>query len=240
MSEDLSYKEWAWQQKVKKAQEKEDIANGIKKPKRNNYPDTIYSHKRTEAYQERLKKEVSANYQINILPFNKNENTIKKSVIQMAHGEFDYLKYYRIVIYWASKQYEIPKNDLEFLFYLYNEKPFSKAQFVDFCYTMTWDKSRFDNYLSKDWIQEYAKRGETGRVNSLALYKLSYKMRKRIRAIYDRLNLTVLTSEESKHTKIFRKKSGYNDRRFAKAITSMNNRARAMRNGEMNNFFPED
>ena len=158
----------------------------------------------------------------------------------MTLGEFDYLKYYKIVLYWASKQYGISKVDLEFLFFIYNERPFTRAQFEDFCYIMIWDKNRFNKYIENGYIEEYAKRGEVGRSNSLPLYKVAYNMRKKIRAIYDRLNLSILTSESSKHTKIFQKKSGYNNRRFAKAITDMNERARSLRNGDIDKLLPDE
>jgi hypothetical protein len=235
MSEELSYKEWAWQEKVKRLHKKEKAKN---EPNREKRP--YFNYKKTQAYQDSLKKEVSKDYVLSTSKFLDKPKVKKRQTIQMAMGEFDYLKYYKIVIYWASKQYGISKNDLEFLFFLYNERPFTRAQFEDFCYIMVWDKNRFNKYIDNGYIEEYAKRGELGRSNSLPIHKLTYNMRRKIRAIYDRLNLNVLTSESSKHTKIFQKKSGYNNKRFAKAVTDMNERARSIRNGDIDKLLPDN
>ena len=105
---------------------------------------------------------------------------------------------------------------------------------------MVWDKNRFDKYIENGWIVEYAFRGELGRSNSVPIYKLSFMCKRRVKAIYDRLTFRNLISEEGKNTKIFRKKVGYNDKRYAIAIREMNVKAREMRNGESDYYLEED
>jgi hypothetical protein len=234
VDDSLSYKEWAWKEKTRQLLEKEEkILNGVPKKE-------IYSYKKTQAYQDRLKQEAESEYAL----YNSSVNAYKKKknrpIVNTAKKEFDFLKYYRIVIYWASRQYEMTKADLELMFFLYNEKPFTKSQFEDYCYIMVWDKSRFDKYIEKGWIIEYAFRGELGRSNSVPIYKLSFMSKRRVKAIYDRLTLRNLISEEGKNTKIFQKKVGYNDKRYAKAIREMNVKAREMRNGESDYYLEED
>jgi len=230
MDKNVSYKEWAWKEKVKKVQDKEDA---ILKPKKERY-----SHKNTQAYRDRL--QVQAQYRLghsNVESYIKIKN---RPIVSTSKKEFDFLKYYRVVIYWASRQYDASRADIELMFYLYNEKPFTKSQFEDFAYIMVWDKKRFDNYLERGWIEEYAKKGELGRINSIAIYKLSFQWKRRIKAIYDRLTFRNLISEEGKNTKIFQKKVGYQDKRYAKVIKEMNDQARAMRDGTSEYYLEED
>jgi hypothetical protein len=228
--DEVSYKEWAWKEKVKKAQDKED---SVLKPKKERY-----SYKNTQVYKDRL--QVQAEYRLghsNVQSYVKIKN---RPIVSTSKKEFDFLKYYRVVIYWASRQYDASRADIELMFYLYNEKPFTKSQFEDFAYIMVWDKKRFDNYLEKGWIEEYAKKGELGRINSIAIYKLSFQWKRRIKAIYDRLTFRNLISEEGKNTKIFQKKVGYQDKRYSKVIKEMNEQARAMRDGTSEYYLEED
>lgn len=230
MSEEISYKQWAWKEKVRKAQEKEDGV--VSKEK--------YSYKRTQAYKDRVEAENQSGYKSYHVHQSSYEKIKGRPIIMTSKKEFDFLKYYRVVMYWASRQYDASKNDIELMFYLYNEKPFTKLKFEDFTYIMSWDKKRFDNYLEKGWITEYAVRGELGRSNSLPLYRLSFQWKRRVKAIYDRLTFRNLISEEGKNCKIFRKKVSYQDKRYAKVIKEMNEQARAMRDGTSDYYLEED
>lgn len=231
---ELSYKEWAWKAKSDAILRKERRINSGKPAS------TRYNHKKTEAYKNQIKKEAESEYMLTLHQRNKYKKKKDRPVVYTSEKEFDFLKFYRVVIYWAVKQYKITKSDLELFFFLYNERPFTKAQFDDACYVMTWDRHRFERYIEKGYIVEYAKRGELGRSNSLPIYRLSFSMKRKIKAIYDRLTLRNLISEHGKHTPMFQKKRGYRDKTFAKAVTEMNIHARKMRNGELNYYLEED
>jgi hypothetical protein len=232
VEEGLSYKEWAFQEKLKKVKNEPLKKNEAKRE--------YYTFKKTQAYKDRIEAEAKENVSLSDSRKTTYVRKEKRPVIVTCKGEFDFLKYYRLVIYWASKQYEITRADLELLFYFYNEKPFTKDQFEDACYVMMWDKNRLDRFLEEGILEEYAVRGETGRINSVPIYKLSLKTRRRIASIYDRLTLKYLISEENKNSKIFRLRSGYSDKQYAKAIAKMNVKARELRNGESEYYLDED
>ena len=232
VEEGLSYKEWAFQQKLKKVKDEPLKKNEAKRE--------YYAFKKTQAYKDRIEAEAKENVSLSDSKKATYVRKEKRPVVVTRNGEFDFLKYYRLVIYWASKQYGITRADLELLFYFYNEKPFTKDQFEDACYVMMWDKNRLDRFLEEGIIEEYAVRGETGRINSVPIYKLSLKTRRRIASIYDRLTLKYLISEENKNSKIFRLRSGYSDKQYAKAIAKMNVKARELRNGESEYYLDED
>lgn len=232
VEEGLSYKEWAFQQKLKKV--KDEPLNKIQARKE------YYSFKKTQAYRDKIQAEAEEKITLRNNRKLNYETKEKRPVVTTCKGEFDFLKYYRLVLYWASKQYGINRADLELLFYFYNEKPFTKDQFEDACYVMMWDKDRLKKFLEDGTIEEYAVKGETGRANSVAIYKLSLKTRRRITSIYDRLTLKYLISEENKNSKIFRLNSGYSDKQYAKAIVKMNIKARELRNGESDYYLDED
>ena len=58
--------------------------------------------------------------------------------------EMNLLKYYRLVRKWACKTYGITDTELELLIYLDCKNRFTRQDFIDGVYTMSWDKNRWE------------------------------------------------------------------------------------------------
>lgn len=126
----------------------------------------------------------------------------------------DYLKYWRVVKYWAKNKYDITTGELELMFFLYSEGIFKKDQFDEFNKLIGWNKNRFKDLLSRDWIVKW--RNHTHKEK--ALYELSYKGKRMIYNIYDKLN----GKEFSENAPMFQASAGYNDRAYRKYIRKIN------------------
>jgi hypothetical protein len=51
----------------------------------------------------------------------------------------NYLKYWRVIRYWAKAKYGLTTPDLDMMFFLYSEDYFNKTKFKDFEQIMSWD-----------------------------------------------------------------------------------------------------
>ena len=85
--------------------------------------------------------------------------------------EYDFLKYWRIVRYWARAKYEIGTAEMDLMFFLYSEERFTKKQVVQFESIMSYNPYRFNNLLDDGFIVMWRK-GKTKKRN---LYTLSNK-----------------------------------------------------------------
>jgi len=58
-------------------------------------------------------------------------NIIRKNYdrVQPSH---DYMKYWRVIRYWAKAKYKIGTPDIDMLFFLYSEQIFNKSKFKEF------------------------------------------------------------------------------------------------------------
>ena len=61
-------------------------------------------------------------------------------------------KYYRIVRKWACKQNGLTDADLELLIYLDCKVRFTRNDFINGTYTMSWDKARWEKLRNDGWI----------------------------------------------------------------------------------------
>lgn len=129
----------------------------------------------------------------------------------------DYLKYFRVVRYWAKAKYGLSLADTEMMFFLHSEGYFTKTSFEEFAEIMPWDKKRFSNLLKNEWIHVWRKR--TG--NNHTLYELSYKGKSMVNAIYRKLNGEEI-AESPNINPLFKKKISYMDKVYRKSIKEMN------------------
>ena len=67
--------------------------------------------------------------------------------------EMNILKYYRLVRKWACKTYGLTDADLELLIYLDCKGRFTRNEFIDGTYTMSWDKNRWEKLKRNGWIE---------------------------------------------------------------------------------------
>ena len=126
----------------------------------------------------------------------------------------DYLKYWRVVKYWTKNKYSITLGELDMMLFLYSEGVFNKQKFQEFNRLIGWNKNRFKDLLARDWIVKW--RNHT--YKEKALYELSYKGKRMISNVYDKLN----GKEFSENTPMFNRNAGYNDRVYREYIEKLN------------------
>jgi len=98
--------------------------------------------------------------------------------------DHDFLKYWRVIRFWVKKKYGLTTPDLEMLLFLYSEQIFNKQKFKDYSQLMSWDVKRFKRLLTEGWIHAWRKK----QGNETTLYELTYKGKRVIGNVYDKLN----------------------------------------------------
>ena len=131
--------------------------------------------------------------------------------------DMNLFKYYRLVRKWACKTYNITDADLELLIYLDCKGRFTRQDFINGVYTMSWDKNRWEKLRRNDWIEVWRHRNRT--TIKYSVFKTSFKCSQLISRIY-----RILLGEEdlptSERSKFFNNKS-YTDKVYNKAIDDM-------------------
>ena len=131
--------------------------------------------------------------------------------------ELNLLKYYRLIRKWACKTYNLKDADLELLIYLDCKNRFTRNEFIDGSYTMSWDKNRWERLRQDGWIEVWRHRNRT--TIKYSIYKTSFKCSQLISRIY-RIMLAqedLPTSERS----VFYNNKSYTDKVYNKAIDDM-------------------
>ena len=126
-------------------------------------------------------------------------------------------KYYRLVRKWACKTYNLTDADLELLIYLDCKERFTRQEFIDGVYTMSWDKKRWERLRSQGWIDVWRHRNRTS--IKYSIFKTSFKCSQLISRIY-----RILLGQEDLPTSernIFFKNKSYIDKVYNKAIDDM-------------------
>ena len=151
----------------------------------------------------------------------KKKSKKKREIVHFrTMPKHDFMKYYRVIRYWAKRKYELTEAELEMMFFLYSEGLFTITQLKEYEDVMSWDKERFHRLQREGFIHVWRKRG-IGEVN---LYELTYKAKKMVAAIYK-----MLSGEEPMPTSPRRnpimnntKKTTFTDRMYQKQILQMN------------------
>ena len=134
-----------------------------------------------------------------------------------ALRDLNILKYYRLVRKWACKTYSLSDSDLELLIYLDCKTRFTRNDFINGVYTMSWDKDRWERLRREGWIDVWRQRA--GSQQKYAIYTTSFKCKQLITRIYK-----VLLGEEDLPTgskSIFYKNKSYRDKVYNKSIDDM-------------------
>lgn len=136
---------------------------------------------------------------------------------------FDYLKYFRVIRYWAKRTHEVGLADLEMLLFLYSERLFKRSDFNEYEEIFSWDVSRFEKLLRDGWISVWRK----AKGSQVALYEVSYKGKRLILSVYKKLAGEETISESPQRNPIFNKNgSPYTDKVYRRAIKRMNKTTR--------------
>ena len=131
--------------------------------------------------------------------------------------DHDFMKYWRVVRYWARVKYEITTAELDMILFLYSEQFFNKSQFKEYEELMSWDKNRFYRLIKTDWIHVWRKKEKS----EATLYELTYKAKKMVNAVYKKLNREKF-SETYVNNPLFRHDASYQDKVYRNYIKGIN------------------
>ncbi len=95
----------------------------------------------------------------------------------------DYLKFWRIIQYWAKDKWSLSQKELDLLLFLYSEGYWSKDVFKEFKQLVSWDANLFEKMKQDGWISVFRKK--VG--NRRCLYHVSDRGRGVVKAIYQKL-----------------------------------------------------
>ncbi len=126
-------------------------------------------------------------------------------------------KYYRLVRKWACKTYGLTDAELELLIMLDCIDRFTRKEFMDGEYLMSWDNTRWDRFRIVFYLTTFLFWNRT--TIKYTIYKTSFKCSQLISRIYRILlgEEDVPTSERS----VFYKNKTYTDKVFNKAVDDM-------------------
>ena len=130
----------------------------------------------------------------------------------------DYMKYWRVIRYFVKRKYKLNTEELDMLFFLYSENYFSADNFKEFEALLGWNKMRFYKLRREGWIQKFKNAIPN---KSKAIYCLSFKCRKMIDSVYNKLDGGPIPMAQSKNP-IFLAQAGYSDKVYRKMIEKMN------------------
>jgi len=129
----------------------------------------------------------------------------------------DYRKYWRVVRYFIKAKYGLNAQELDMLLFLRSEQYFDKGRFQDFNNLLGWNKNRFEKLRQEGWIEVFRK-GHRGRK---AVYCLSYKTKRVIKSIYDKLEGKEIPTSQTSNP-MFAKNVSYSDKVYRNMIIEMN------------------
>lgn len=129
----------------------------------------------------------------------------------------NYLKYWRIIRYWAKVKYGFSVCDLDMMLFLYSENFFNKKTFHQYAEMMSWDKTRFQRLMDDGYIVLWRERkGREGNI-----YEISYKGKRAVSSIYAKLNGEEI-GEDPRINPLFRDDIKYMDKVYRNAIIELN------------------
>jgi hypothetical protein len=146
----------------------------------------------------------------------------KRKRILRHYPDYTFMKYWRVVRYWAQRQYGVTMIELEILFFLHDEMLFNKTTFDTYDNIFRWDDSRMARLKEKGLIRVWR---EPTKAQS-RLFELSFKAKKMIASIYKKLNGEEPIPTTPQRNPIFRKNAGFADKTFAIAIRQFNNKVK--------------
>ena len=126
-------------------------------------------------------------------------------------------KYYRVVRKWACKTNNLTDAELELLIYLDCKGRFTRKEFEQGEYTLSWDKHRWEKLRREGWIEVWRQRNRT--TIKYSIFKTSFKCSQLISRIY-----RILLAEEDvpvSEKNVFYKNKTYTDKVFNKALDDM-------------------
>ncbi|WZE63624.1 hypothetical protein PANI_CDS0105 [Maribacter phage Panino] len=153
-----------------------------------------------------------------------NKNIIRKHVRPKEHN---FLKWWRVVRYWAHRKYGLSTEQIEMLLYLYDQPLFSRTDFKNFEGLLPWDKTRLKEFQDKGLITVW--RDHVGYKKQAKMYELTVKSKRICSSIYKKLTQEEHIPENAINNPVF-KGNGYSDRMYRKIMKKMNEQRDSTRN----------
>lgn len=141
-----------------------------------------------------------------------------KKEIRRHYPAHNYMKYWRVIRYWACRYYDVTMIELEILFFLHDEMLFNKTTFDSYDNIFRWDTYRMARLKEKGLIRTFREPNK----NQARLYELSFKAKKMITSIYKKLNGEEPIPTKPSRNPMFNKKAGFTDKVFAIAVKNFN------------------
>lgn len=137
-----------------------------------------------------------------------------------SEKRFDFLMYYKPVMYWFKKKNNMTQSEVEMLLYLYGHNLFSKKEFKTFGRLMSWDSDRFKKLMNDGWIVLWRKFSH--KKNNHNLYTLSVKGKRLCNSFYKKLISEETIPTRSDLNPMFKKDASYMDKKYREIIQKMN------------------
>jgi uncharacterized protein YqgQ len=148
--------------------------------------------------------------------------TKSSTKVQPRQREYNFLKYWRIVRYYIKRKYNISLMELDMLLYLYDQPIFKKEDFNYYGNTMSWDKKRFYEMISKGLIKEWRPGKE--KYGRSKIYELTHKGKTICSLTYKKLLQEEAISEDPRSNPLY-KNENYMDKIYKNVIKKMNSKS---------------
>lgn len=138
-------------------------------------------------------KELALLHPLRVMQRNRERNSIasknKFIIVQPVEREFDFMRYYGIVINYYSILYGIRKEDLEIGFYFYSNIPFTRDRFNNAMILMTGSNGgKLNRFMKEGLLEEIIKTKKqfnaSDKYEKTYLYKLTKDFVKKLTYIY--------------------------------------------------------
>lgn len=131
----------------------------------------------------------------------------------------NFLKYWKVVRYWAMKKYGISQKDLETILYFYDEGVFTRKEFRLITAMFKWEKNHLRRLVDEGYVTLW--RDNEKWVNKARLYTLSYKAKRICSSVYKKL-LQEEKIPENKHNNPIYMRKEFTTVRYRRVIELMN------------------
>lgn len=136
---------------------------------------------------------------------------------QRKYPEFDYLKYWRVIRYWATRRYNLSSAELDLLLFLRSEFCFDKEKFEEFNNLLPWNRNRLDEMIAKGWIHIWREK----KGNERPLFEITGKARNALTSIYKKVSREEI-SELRSSSPMWHTDCKYQDKVYRNFIKKMN------------------
>ena len=161
-----------------------------------------------------------------------------KILARFRERPFDYLKNYAYIMRWASTRYNVFKDDIEILFVLYDEGPFTRSEFDRICIRLGTVRGVFSRFIKKGYISQYSLVTKDNEVKQFDYYQLTSEVLRMLKATYEAI------SKVNKMTLTIRSSAEYKRNAPPKALeeylTQLNNEVDQVNNGLLKPHFKEE